>query len=127
MTLLRASLFALSPTFLSLTWSQTTFEYWHGHSGTPEVVLNELVDAFHTSQGDYRVVPRYVGNYAESAIRLVGALAGGTPPGLYAAEVTVFSCLAKEGSLLEQALGSVLAALKARSWSPTTRLWNSVF
>ncbi|CAN5637411.1 ABC transporter substrate-binding protein [soil metagenome] len=104
-----ALLLVLGLALLSPGRAQTTLEYWHAHSGTPETVLNELIDAFNGSQPDYRVVPRYAGNYAESAIRLVAALSAGNPPVLYEAEVTVFSRLAEEGSVLE--LSDLVSAL----------------
>ncbi|UCH27392.1 MAG: ABC transporter substrate-binding protein [Trueperaceae bacterium] len=82
------------------TIAQTTIEFWHSHSPVEETI-DALAEAFNESQGDYRVIPRYIGNYREGAIKLIAALGADNQPVLFDAEVTVFPRLVEEGTLLD--------------------------
>ncbi len=88
--------------------AQTTLEYWHSQDAAQSTV-QALADAFNTSQSEYRVLPRYVGNYQEGAIKLIAALGGADQPVLFNAEVTVFPRLVEEGALAD--LSDLTAAL----------------
>ncbi len=86
--------------FLTLTRAQTTLDYWHSHDVT-ESTIQGFADAFNASQGEYLVVPTYVGSYREGAIKLVAALGGSAPPVLFDAEGTLIPRLVEEGTLAE--------------------------
>lgn len=96
-------------------------EFWHSQDAT-EDLIQQFADAFNASQDEYEVVPRYNGNYQESAIKLVAALGGSNLPVLFDAEVTVFPRLVEEGALaelsplLEAVPGELLADLNPALW-----------
>ncbi len=90
--------------------AQTTITYWHSQdAATPTV--QALADAFNASQGEFRVVPEYVGSYREGTIRLVAALGGGGAPALFDAEGTLLPRFVEEGSLAD--LSALTDALPA--------------
>jgi len=93
---------------ISLGEAQTTVPFWHSQDVT-ESTIQALADAFNTSQSEYVVDPRYVGNYQEGAIKLVAALGGADQPVLFDAEGTVFPRLVEEGALAD--LSDLSAAL----------------
>jgi sn-glycerol 3-phosphate transport system substrate-binding protein len=80
--------------------AQTTLEYWHSQDAT-ESTIQTLADTFNASQGEYRVVPRYVGSYREGTVKLIAALGGGEQPVLFDAEGTVFARLVEERALAD--------------------------
>lgn len=88
--------------------AQTVLEYWHSQDAAQSTVQS-LADAFNASQSEYAVVPRYVGNYQEGAIKLIAALGGTDQPVLFNAEGTVFPRLVEEGALAD--LSDLTAAL----------------
>ncbi len=88
--------------------AQTVIEYWHTQDAAQGTVQS-LADAFNAAQNEYRVIPRYVGNYQEAAIKLIAALGGAYQPVLFNAEVTVFPRLVEEGVLAD--LSDLSAAL----------------
>jgi sn-glycerol 3-phosphate transport system substrate-binding protein len=92
----------------SFVEAQTVLEYWHSQDAAQGTVQS-LAEAFNTSQSEYAVVPRYVGNHQEAAIKLVAALGGTDQPVLFNAEGTVFPRLVEEGALAD--LSDLSAAL----------------
>ena len=83
--------------FTSLASAQTNITFWHSQDAAETV--EALTEAFNASQSDYRVAPRYTGNYIEGSLKLVAALQGGDAPVLFDAEGTVFAELVEEGAL----------------------------
>ena len=81
----------------SFAGAQTEIPFWHSQDVAETV--DALAEAFNASQSDYRVAPRYTGNYIESSLKLVAALQGGDAPVLFDAEGTVFAELVEEGAL----------------------------
>lgn len=88
--------------------AQTTVPFWHSQDAT-ESTIQALADAFNTSQSEYVVMPRYVGNYQEGAIKLVAALGSADQPVLFDAEGTIFPRLVEEEALAD--LSDLSAAL----------------
>ena len=80
--------------------AQTTIPYWHSQDAAAPTV-QALADAFNASQGEFRVVPEYVGSYREGTIKLVAALGGGGAPVLFDAEATLLPRFVAEGSLAD--------------------------
>lgn len=78
--------------------AQVSLEFWHSMEST-EATVQALADAFNASQTEYRVVPRYIGSYAEAQPRLLAAVSGGAVPALYQAEIAFFPRLAADGAL----------------------------
>ena len=96
--------FALSLLLLvpGIASAQTVVEFWHSQNAT-EALIEAFADGFNADQDRYRVVPRYVGNYQEGAIRLIAGLRSGDIPALFDAELTVFARFVDEGSALDLA------------------------
>jgi sn-glycerol 3-phosphate transport system substrate-binding protein len=77
---------------------QVGLEFWHSMQSGEETV-QALADAFNAAQAEYRVVPRYVGSYAEAQPRILAAASSGSVPALYQAEIAFFPRLAADGAL----------------------------
>ncbi len=80
--------------------AQTTIEFWHSQDAT-EAAIDELATRFNGAQDEFRVEPRYIGNYQENAIRLIAGLRSGDVPALFDAELTIFMRLVDDRALVE--------------------------
>lgn len=84
---------------LQVAVAQTTVTFWHS-MGSVEETVQELADRYNLSQSDYRVEPRYVGDYLESQTKILAAR-GAEAPALYQAEIGFFPRLIEEGALAD--------------------------
>jgi len=82
----------------SMASAQTVVTFWHSQDATEEVIQG-FAEAFNASQDAYRVEPRYVGSYQDSAIRFLASMRDGETPALFDAELTLFMRLHAEGVL----------------------------
>ncbi len=83
---------------LALGRAQTTFEFWHSMESTEETV-QALADAFNASQNQYRVVPRYIGSYADAQTHILAAVTAGSVPAMFQAEIALFPQLVADGAV----------------------------
>ena len=81
---------------LGLAFAQVEISFWHAMDGPAGRQIEAFAKAFNQTQSDYRVVPRYVGDYREAETRLIAALRTGTQPVLYQAEIAFFPRLVAE-------------------------------
>ena len=58
----------------------TELQWWHAMTGANNDAVNRLADEFNASQGDYKVVPTYKGNYGETLNAGIAAFRAGTAP-----------------------------------------------
>ncbi|UCH26360.1 MAG: ABC transporter substrate-binding protein, partial [Trueperaceae bacterium] len=79
--------------------AETIVEFWHAQDGTQDLIQT-FADEFNTSQSTYRVIPSYVGNYQEAAIKLIAAVNSGRAPVLFDAELTIFPRLIEESTVI---------------------------
>ena len=86
---------------LGTTLAQVEITFWHAMEGPAGRQIDEFAAEFNASQSDYRVVPRYVGDYREGETRLIAALRTGSQPVLFQAELAFFPRLVAEGLALE--------------------------
>jgi sn-glycerol 3-phosphate transport system substrate-binding protein len=77
--------------------AQTTFELWHSMESTEDTV-QALAEAFNASQNEYRVVPRYIGSYADAQPQLIAAVTAGSVPAMFQAEIALFPRLVADGA-----------------------------
>ncbi len=77
--------------------AQVEVPFWHAMDGPAGRQIEAFAKAFNAEQSEYRVVPRYVGDYREAETRLIAALRTGTQPVLYQAEIAFFPRLVAEG------------------------------
>ncbi len=82
-----------------LAMAQVTVPFWHSMDGPAGEAIDRFAERFNASQSDYRVVPRYVGDYREAETKLIAALRTGSEPVLYQAEIAFFPRLVAEGTL----------------------------
>ena len=82
-----------------LAMAQVTVPFWHSMDGPAGEAIDRFAERFNASQSDYRVVPRYVGDYREAETKLIAALRTGSAPVLYQAEIAFFPRLVAEGTL----------------------------
>ncbi len=88
------ALFALAPAL-----AQVNVTFWHSMDGPAGEAIDRFADRFNAAQPDYRVVPRYVGDYREAETKLIAALRTGSAPVLYQAEIAFFPRLVAEGTV----------------------------
>jgi len=77
--------------------AQVEVPFWHAMDGPAGRQIEAFAQAFNAEQAEFRVVPRYVGDYREAETRLIAALRTGTQPVLYQAEIAFFPRLVAEG------------------------------
>ena len=58
----------------------TEIQWWHAHGGALGERVNEIADNFNRSQEQYKVVPTYKGNYAETMTAGIAAFRAGKAP-----------------------------------------------
>jgi sn-glycerol 3-phosphate transport system substrate-binding protein len=69
--------FAASPAF-----AVTEIQWWHAMSGPNNDVVVKLANDFNASQSDYKIVPAYKGQYADTLNAGISAFRAGNAPGI---------------------------------------------
>jgi sn-glycerol 3-phosphate transport system substrate-binding protein len=77
-----------------------TIEWWHAMSGELQRQLDKLASDFNASQADYRIVPVYKGNYAETVMAAIFAFRSNTQPAIVQVnEVATATMMAAKGAI----------------------------
>ena len=87
---------------VSVTAAQaiTEINWWHAHGGRLGEKVNAIADGFNKSQGDYKLVATYKGNYADTMTAGIAAFRAKTPPHfLQVFEVGTASMMAAKGAI----------------------------
>ena len=93
-----------------LALAQVEIPFWHSMDGPAGRVIDQFAASFNKKQNNYKVTPRYVGDYRDAETRLVATLRSGAGlPVLFQSEVVFFPRLVSEGSLM--ALDDLVASL----------------
>ncbi len=79
-TIRRLALAATLAAFASQAQAVTEIQFWHSMTGKLGDKVNEIAQKFNASQGDYKVVPVYKGQYDESMAAAIAAYRAGNPP-----------------------------------------------
>ena len=58
----------------------TEIQWWHAMTGANNDVIVKLANDFNASQGDYKVIPTYKGNYADTMNAGIAAFRAGNAP-----------------------------------------------
>jgi hypothetical protein len=61
-------------------FAQTELQWWHAQTGANNEVINRLSEEFNASQKEYKVVPSYKGNYADTMNAGIAAFRAGNAP-----------------------------------------------
>jgi sn-glycerol 3-phosphate transport system substrate-binding protein len=61
-------------------FAQIEIQWWHAMTGANNDVVNRLADEFNASQKDYKVVPTYKGQYADTMNAGIAAFRAGNAP-----------------------------------------------
>jgi sn-glycerol 3-phosphate transport system substrate-binding protein len=61
-------------------WAVTEVQWWHAMTGGNNDVVVKLANDFNASQNDYKVVPTYKGNYADTMNAGIAAFRAGNAP-----------------------------------------------
>src|SRR4029077_14044696 len=69
--------FAASPAF-----AVTEIQWWHAMSGPNNDVVVKLANDFNASQSDYKIVPAFKGQYADTLNAGISAFRAGNAPGI---------------------------------------------
>ncbi|WP_337844483.1 ABC transporter substrate-binding protein [Thermus sp.] len=88
--------------FLSLVpaLAQVDIPFWHAMDGPAGRAIQAFAQEFNATQGRYRILPQYVGDYRDAETKLVAALRTGGAPVLFQAELSFFPRLVGEGRAL---------------------------
>ena len=87
---------------VSVTAAQaiTEINWWHAHGGRLGEKVNAIADGFNKSQGDYKLVATYKGNYADTMTAGIAAFRAKSPPHfLQVFEVGTASMMAAKGAI----------------------------
>jgi sn-glycerol 3-phosphate transport system substrate-binding protein len=87
---------------VSVTTAQaiTEINWWHAHGGRLGEKVNAIADGFNKSQGEYKVVATYKGNYADTMTAGIAAFRSKNPPHiLQVFEVGTASMMAAKGAI----------------------------
>ncbi|ADZ72598.1 sn-glycerol-3-phosphate ABC transporter substrate-binding protein UgpB [Polymorphum gilvum] len=78
----------------------TEIAWWHAMGGELGAKLEEIVAGYNASQGDYKVVPVYKGNYAETMTAAIAAFRAGEQPHIVQVfEVGTGTMMAAKGAI----------------------------
>src|SRR4051795_1742299 len=77
-TFLAAMAFGLAAS--TSAFAQTEIQWWHAMTGANNDVVNKLAEDFNASQKDYKVVPSFKGNYADTMNAGIAAFRAGNAP-----------------------------------------------
>ena len=89
--------------------AQTEIQWWHSMSGPLGEWVGDLAKQFNASQGAYKVVPTYKGQYDESMTAAIAAFrAGNAPDILQVFEVGTATMMASKGAI--KPVGEVMTA-----------------
>jgi len=78
----------------------TEINWWHAHGGRLGEKVNAIADGFNKSQGDYKLVATYKGNYADTMTAGIAAFRAKSPPHfLQVFEVGTASMMAAKGAI----------------------------
>jgi sn-glycerol 3-phosphate transport system substrate-binding protein len=81
-------------------FAQTEIQWWHAMTGANNDVVNKLAEDFNASQKDYKVVPTYKGQYADTLNAGIAAFrAGGAPHIIQVFEVGTATMMGAKGAV----------------------------
>jgi sn-glycerol 3-phosphate transport system substrate-binding protein len=84
----------------SVLAEQITINWWHAHGGRLGEKVNAIADGFNKSQGDYKLVATYKGNYADTMTAGIAAFRAKNPPHfLQVFEVGTATMMAAKGAI----------------------------
>src|SRR5829696_4683862 len=61
-------------------FAQTEIQWWNAMTGANNEIINKLAEEFNASQKDYKVVPSFKGNYADTMNAGIAAFRAGNAP-----------------------------------------------
>ena len=78
----------------------TEIQWWHAMTGPNNDVVVKLANDFNASQSDYKIVPTFKGNYADTLNAGIAAFRAGTAPGIMQVfEVGTATMMAAKGAI----------------------------
>ena len=93
---LAAALFA----FAASAQAVTEIQFWHSMTGKLGDKVNEIAQKFNATQGDFKVMPVYKGQYDESMAAAIAAYRAGNPPQIVQVfEVGTATMMAAKGAV----------------------------
>ena len=91
---------ALAATLAAPAHAQTEITWWHAMSGPLGQWVDDLAKDYNASQSNYKVVPTYKGQYAETMTAAIAAFrAGNAPDILQVFEVGTATMMASKGAI----------------------------
>ncbi len=78
----------------------TEIQWWHAMTGPNNDVVVKLANDFNASQSDYKIVPTFKGNYADTLNAGIAAFRAGNAPGIMQVfEVGTATMMAAKGAI----------------------------
>ena len=96
----RLALAASLRMFAASAQAVTEIQFWHSMTGKLGDKVNEIAQKFNASQGDFKVMPVYKGQYDESMAAAIAAYRAGNPPQIVQVfEVGTATMMAAKGAV----------------------------
>lgn len=82
---------------LGLAQKPLEITLWHTAGPPGQEPFEAMVAEFNAAQSQYKITPRYQGDYREAGLKLLNALRAGGAPTLFHAEISFLGQMVKEG------------------------------
>ena len=98
--LMRAAAFGALTMFVQPAQAAVEIQWWHAMSGELGHQLEKLAADFNASQADYRIVPVFKGNYADTVMSAIFAFRSNTQPAIVqVSEIATATMMAAKGAV----------------------------
>lgn len=98
--LLQAATLTASVTFAVSSFAATEIQWWHAMGGVNGERVNKIANDFNATQGEYKVVPVYKGNYTETMTAAIAAFRAKKQPHIVQVfEVGTATMMAAKGAV----------------------------
>lgn len=96
----RVLVMALGVLGIALAQKPVEIPFWHTAGPPGQETLEAMVDEFNAKQKDYKIEPKFVGDYREGGLKLLAALRSGGAPAIFHAEVSFIGRMVQDNVAL---------------------------
>lgn len=96
----RVLVMALGLLGIALAQKPLEIPFWHTAGPPGQEILEAMVDEFNTKQKDYKIEPKFVGDYREGGLKLLAALRSGGAPVIFHAEISFIGRMVQDNVAL---------------------------
>ncbi len=74
--------------------------FWHTAGPPAQELFEQFIGEFNSKQKEYKIEPRFVGDYTEGGLKLLAAMRSGGAPALFMGEISFLGRMVQEGVAL---------------------------